>query len=487
VKKKNILILAILMLFSLIGLMGVQLQYARQLLLIKEKNFDDGVKSAIYQVSKTLEEEETLFYLNEAYGKDSYKIDKDQDSLFSLLKASGDTIIVNLQNPPTVEQKSIRENFARKRIILTEAAMRWFNEAPEKELIERIEINHVEELLERELESNSIHTPFILTVIDYRGKEYTSDTLTVSADTLIEKREYYSQMLFTNDYGHRMNFMRVWFPDKQYYILRSIAPISVLSILATLLLFAVIIAVIVLITRQRKLSESKNDFMHNMTHELKTPISSISLASQMLNDDDVASSDKMRHHLTSVISEETKRLSFQVEKVLQISLLESEKAIMKFRPVDINTVVTNVADNFEIKVVGSLGTLETHLDATESVAEVDELHFTNIIYNLLDNAVKYSKEDEPIKLKVATYNNKERKNTISISIEDNGIGIAKEDLSLIFEKFQRVHTGNIHNVKGFGLGLSYVRKMVKKHKGEIEVKSAIGVGTKFTITIPLKH
>ncbi len=446
VKRKNIAILAVFMMLSFIGLLGVQIRYSAELLSIKENTFDNDVKNSLYQVNKTIEEEETLFYINKYYGDKS----KVSISAASVLRAYGKT--------------------------------------SNKTLKERINVEHVEELISQELENKAINTPFKVVFIDYEGNEFASDTTILHSDSIAQgQTRVYSQMLFTGDYNPRMNFMRVWFPERQRFIMMSLAPTTLFAVISTLLLFAVFISVIVLMERQRKLDESKNDFMHNMTHELKTPISSISLASQMLSDEAVAKSDKMRLHLTSVISEETKRLSFQVEKVLQISLLENEKSIMKFREVDIHQIISTVAENFEIKVIGNKGSLVTELGATDPVAEVDELHFTNIIYNLLDNAVKYAKEKEPIRLKVSTFNKQDGQNTVSISIEDNGIGIAREDQSLIFEKFQRVHTGNLHNVKGFGLGLAYVKKMVKKHRGDITVESTLGVGTKFTITIPKKH
>ena len=174
---------------------------------------------------------------------------------------------------------------------------------------------------------------------------------------------------------------------------------------------------------------------------------------------------------------------FWLEKVLQISLLENEKAIMKFKEADINTIVEDVVDNFKIKVKSKGGSIKADLKATESLATVDELHFTNVIFNLLDNAVKYAKHEEPLHLVVRTSNNDDLSQLI-IKIEDNGIGISKEHLKNIFDKFHRVPTGNVHNVKGFGLGLAYVKKMVAKHNGSIKAESELGVGTVFTIVIP---
>jgi signal transduction histidine kinase len=223
--------------------------------------------------------------------------------------------------------------------------------------------------------------------------------------------------------------------------------------------------------------------MNNMTHEFKTPISSISLAAQMLCEDSINSNPVIMKRISRTIVDETKRLSFQVEKVLQISLLENEKSILKFTDCNINQIANNVVDNFKLKVKSKGGNITTDLKATNPWATVDELHFTNIIFNLLDNAVKYSKPDEALELKVRTYNN-DKEDTLYLTIEDNGIGIKKEHLKKIFDKFHRVPTGNVHNVKGFGLGLAYVKKMVKKHNGSIKVESEPNIGTIFTITIP---
>ena len=476
-KRKTIIILAVFMMLSFIGLLGVQLQYSIELFHITESEFDESVKRSLYQVNKIMEEEEMLFYINEAYAKESADIKLDSDT-FPLL---------SIESLSDKQQRAVKESIARRKVMFTELAMRWFNEAPRKSLRDRIDVAHVEELLKKELLNNAVETPFRIVFIDFEGDVFSSDSLFAMSDSLINTKGYYSQMLYTSDYNQRVNFMRVWFPEKRRYILQSIAPINLFSVVSILMLFSVLVSAIVLMVRQRRLSESKTDFMHNLTHELKTPISSISLASQMLSDDSVAKSDKMRKHLTSVISDETKRLSFQVEKVLQISLLENESSIMNFKPVDINQMVASVVENFEIKVMGSKGSIESMLEAERCVAEVDELHFSNIVYNLLDNAVKYAKDNQPIRLKVRTWNKSERKNTISLSIEDNGIGIPSDQLSKVFEKFHRVPTGNIHKVRGFGLGLAYVKKMVIRHKGYITVESTPSVGTKFEITIPLKH
>ena len=252
--------------------------------------------------------------------------------------------------------------------------------------------------------------------------------------------------------------------------------------LLSLLLFATYVLTILYIFRQKWLNEMKNDFVNNMTHELKTPVSSISLAAQMLNDPAVNKSPVLLEHISHVIRDETKRLSFQVEKVLQMSVFDRDrKATFNFREMDINEMIENIVGNFSLKVQAKGGRIKSKLVATNSVAEVDEMHFGNVIYNLMDNAVKYSRADVPVILVVSTWN---EKNMLCISVEDNGVGIKKEYQKHIFDKFYRVPTGNRHDVKGFGLGLSYVKRIVTEHGGSIKVESEENVGTKFIIEIP---
>jgi two-component system, OmpR family, phosphate regulon sensor histidine kinase PhoR len=218
-----------------------------------------------------------------------------------------------------------------------------------------------------------------------------------------------------------------------------------------------------------------------MTHEFKTPISTISLASQMLKDTSVAKTPSTLTHISGVIQDESKRLSFQVEKVLQMAIFDKGKASLKLKKLDINELVHGVVNTFRIKVESQNGTIVEKLEAKNPTANVDEVHFTNVIFNLLDNALKY-KRGTPI-FHVKTWN---RPTGIVIQIQDNGLGISKENLKKIFEKFYRVPTGNIHNVKGFGLGLAYVKKIVDDHGAEIIVESELNVGTKFEIFLPLK-
>lgn len=219
-----------------------------------------------------------------------------------------------------------------------------------------------------------------------------------------------------------------------------------------------------------------------MTHEFKTPISTISLAAQMLKDPAVGKSPAMFQHISGVINDETKRLRFQVEKVLQMSMFEKQKATLKMKEVNANDLIAGVVNTFTLKVEKYNGKITSNLDAVNPDIFVDEMHFTNVIFNLLDNAVKYKKQEGELLLNIRTWNESGK---LYISIQDNGIGIKKENLKKIFDKFYRVHTGNLHDVKGFGLGLAYVKKIIQDHKGAIRAESELNVGTKFIIVLPL--
>ena len=254
------------------------------------------------------------------------------------------------------------------------------------------------------------------------------------------------------------------------------------GVLITIAIVLCAVFCLIVIVRQKKLSVIKNDFINNMTHEFKTPISTISLAAQMLKDPAVGKSPAMFQHISGVINDETKRLRFQVEKVLQMSMFDRQKATLKMKELDANELITGVVNTFALKVERYNGKIESELKATDPIIFADEMHITNVIFNLMDNAVKYKRPDVDLQLMVKTWNEPGK---LMISVQDNGIGIKKENLKKIFDKFYRVHTGNLHDVKGFGLGLAYVRKIIQDHKGTIRAESELNVGTKFIIALPL--
>ncbi|HLX67884.1 MAG TPA: ATP-binding protein, partial [Puia sp.] len=253
------------------------------------------------------------------------------------------------------------------------------------------------------------------------------------------------------------------------------------AIFFTLMIIAAFYVTVSALLRQKKLSEIKNDFINNMTHEFKTPLATISLAVDALRNEKVVSDREKTGYFTSIIKEENKRMNKQVETILQASLLDRQEQQLNLKSLHAHRIIQEALENVRLQLEGKGGSYELQLTAMTDLIEADEVHFMNVITNLIDNAIKYSKEN--LLIRISTHSTPRN---LIIRIEDNGIGMTKETQRRIFEKFYRAHTGNLHNVKGFGLGLSYVKTIVEAHEGRIKVDSTIGKGTAFTLEFPLK-
>ncbi len=258
----------------------------------------------------------------------------------------------------------------------------------------------------------------------------------------------------------------------------------VVAILFTLVICAAFYLTLHTMLRQKKLSEIKNDFINNMTHEFKTPIATISLAVDAIRNEKVQRDSQKLSYFSEIIKEENQRMNRQVETILKSALMDRQEVQLNLKPLHVHTIIRDVADNFMLRLHEKQGTLEMDLAAQDDLIDGDEVHISNLVNNLMDNAVKYGKENVPPKICITTTSN--NKNFI-FKIEDNGIGMTRETVKRIFEKFYRAHTGNIHNVKGFGLGLSYVKTVVEGHEGHIKADSTLGKGSSFTIELPLKR
>ena len=499
-KKSTLWLLILLMAVTFGALIALQVRYLTSTAELAEKQFDDGVKRSLIQTVILLEENEALKFLAQTLEEDKY-VQKDNragtynkrsndlritDSVRTDWNKNSSTPSVRLSTghgKATIEETSkfLREkfllNFSRSKTILDQAVFRWLHESENRDISERVDFIELDEILDTYFKSNGVELPFFYSIVDNNNKVIyqCNKTINVAGNP---NTDVYVQRLFPREDTKRESYIHVVFPSKQNFIFESLN-LLLPSIGVILLTLGIFIITIIIIFRQKQLNTIKNDFVNNMTHEFKTPISTISLASQMLQDTEVGKNPAMLKHVSNVIKDETKRLSLQVEKVLQMSMFENEKATLKLTEIHINNLIKDIISSFSLKVTSKGGEINTSLKAQNDLLLIDEVHFTNVIFNLMDNALKYC-DKSPI-LSIETWNEKEN---LCISVEDNGIGIKKENIKRIFEKFYRVSTGNLHNVKGFGLGLAYVKKIVNDHRGTIKVESELGLGTKFTIIIP---
>ncbi|MCM1005102.1 MAG: HAMP domain-containing histidine kinase [Prevotella sp.] len=489
-KKSLIWILTVVMALTFGGLIYIQIMYMEKMSRMRNEQFTENVRRALTATASYLEREETLHYLEEDIKDIEAAFYSDYSAPIKAQENFDTTMTVTVVNdhssllaaPSGIggqfkrAQEIIRTQYLYQKGLLNEVILNIMREAPRRLPAERADSALVRKKLAEELTSCGVDLPFEIKLstassVIYQSKGY---------DAPDDSKDVYSQMLFPTSDSHY--YLRVYFPTRGDYIFNAIR-FLIPTLAFTLILLIIFLYTIILAFRQKRITEMKSDFINNMTHEFKTPISTISLAGQMLADDSVRKSPTMLKHLSDVITAESKRLRFQVEKVLQMSMFDKGTANFKLDYVDVNSVIEQVVNSFKIKVEKYGGELNMDLSATESTVYVDEMHFTNVLFNLLDNAVKYMRDDVEPHLDIQTRNpgNKE----LEIKISDNGIGIRKEHLKKIFEKFYRVPTGNRHDVKGFGLGLAYVYKIVNQLKGNIKVESEPGSGTTFTITLPL--
>lgn len=503
-KKATIWILTVVMAIVFVGLLYMQIVYIDSVRKMREDQFSEAVRRSLYGVTTHLEQDEARHFLEDdvnavetslySSNSGSHYDNSIKYSIYTQSGLSADLIIkadasqlnrLQTNNDDFSKrfnnmQQQYHDKYAYHRSLLNEVILNIMTQATNRPISERADSAIVTQYLKEELANNGITLPFEISIVNpdnvpvYSSAGFKSDI--ASSGSMFIKN------LFPNDAPGHTYFLKVYFPSKGDYILKSLR-IVLPAFALTVILLIISIFTIVVAFRQKRVTEMKNDFINNMTHEFKTPISTISLAAQMLNDPAVAKSPTMLTHASTIINDETKRLRFQVEKVLQMSLFDKKKATVKIEDVDANVVIYNIVNTFKMKVERYGGHLSADLDAEDAIVMVDNMHFTNVIYNLLDNAVKYRREDTPLELKVTT--NDIPGNKLRITVEDNGIGIKRDDLKKIFDKFYRVHTGNLHDVKGFGLGLAYVKKMINLLGGTITVESVYNQGTKFIIILPL--
>lgn len=490
---------------TFIALLYFQIMYLENMVKMREEQFTEGVMRSLSSTAEFMERQETMYFLEQDVNiiesslydpyvptetssvSMNYGDDKNSQSNHSYLvtvPSEGTSQGIRLNFPSATQdiasrygsmQEVIRTQYLYQKGLLNEVILSILRDSGTRPIFERADSTIIRNCLTTELANNGLKVPFVFAVTSPRNELiYATEGYQNGA------KGAYSIPLFSHTDSNYV--LSVEFPSKNNYIFKSVRFI-IPSLAFTVMLIVIFLYTLILAFRQKNLAEMKTDFINNMTHELKTPISTISLAGQMLSEPSIRKSQSTLTHLSEVIVEESKRLRFQVEKVLQLSVLDKTGSTLKFTEVNANSIIHNVVNTFKLKVEKQGGTIDAALDAPDAEVSVDEMQFTNVIFNLLDNALKYMKENEEPHLKIKTSNLQPGK--LEIRVIDNGIGIKKEHARHIFEKFYRVSTGNRHDVKGFGLGLAYVKKMIDAFGGSISVESEFGRGSTFIIILPL--
>ncbi|MCX6279374.1 MAG: HAMP domain-containing sensor histidine kinase [Bacteroidetes bacterium] len=421
--RRFIIITIIAMTIALIGLMGIQIYWIQSASAIKEANFRRSVNEAMVKVIQKIEHIEKAKSMRA--GQDervlSFSRHLPYDSILSL---------------------------------------------PELDSLIRLQLN-----------IRGVDTRYEFCIYKPERQEFLMERSSVFRKELIEKGNAF--VLFQSDIYSSPEYLLIYFPREKQFLLTELWGMLLISIILIIVIVYSFTYTITIIFRQKRLSEMKNDFINNMTHEFKTPISTISLACEALGDKDLRGSSDMLENYISMIRDENRRLAGMAEKILQTAVIDKGQLKMNMEKTDLHEIIQSVIRNLRIQVEIKDGEIIRNFMASRSRIEGDKVHITNLVYNLLDNANKYSPRKPAIRIHTENVSN-----GIVLTIEDNGIGIGKAEQKKIFDKLYRVPTGNIHEVRGFGLGLSYVKAIVDEHHGKISVESEVNKGTKFKVFLP---
>ena len=341
----------------------------------------------------------------------------------------------------------------------------------------RVSKEMIEKILAKELIAQGVETRFGFSIFD-KNKKITS----IASDTYKEHQENtnYDYVLFVDDKDATMYMLSVVFPRKNFSLFKDNLPMLLGTFMSLLTILGIYIVSINYMMKQKKIADIKTDFINNMSHEFKTPLATISVATDSLSNDKIATNPEKVKYYSYLIKQENLRMKKQVENVLNMSKLERNEVKLFLKETNVRELIKNITESFQLIINERNGSLIKEFDAEKYHLKIDEFHISNTLVNLLDNANKYSPEDPEIKIKT-----KNEGQWYVIEISDKGMGMDQENKGKIFEKFFREETGNIHNVKGQGLGLTYVKKIIELHKGQIHVESQKGKGSTFTIKLPM--
>lgn len=516
---------------AIVSLIGMQFYWVHSSVELRKEEFKRNVKDALQAVSEYLENYETMndlmaqeqnrylfiddnaeekifaaggdttydYMMVEKHVQDGKKIEISITEEKDGVKVSNQTETVEIEVPKFSSQenffqpalgrsstgsyralslnKEVKERIALKNAYIGEIQKSLTKINYTEKLEGRIDSLLLDSLLHLALYEQGVETNFEFGVFDDKGMFRFGNPPTSSSK--LEDTPHYTR-LFKHDIVGKPGYLRVYFPKEKGFILKSSGFMLLTSILVVIAIIYIFYWTVKAIITQKKNSEIKNDFINNMTHELKTPISTISLAVEVLNDPMMSNNENLLSRYLKMINEENKRLGMLVEEVLQSAALDRGAFKLKQEQVDIAILVNEVVGKMDMKVREKNGTVEIAIDPSGEYKFIgDKVHLTNLLYNLMDNAIKYSRKNPEIKIEVQNVVNQ-----IAIRVSDNGIGISSEHLKKVFEKLYRVPTGNLHDVKGFGLGLNYVKTIATRHGGSVDVKSVLGKGSTFIIYLP---
>jgi two-component system phosphate regulon sensor histidine kinase PhoR len=478
--KYVIWIVSVCMGLAMAALIFVQAYWIKNAWLVKEKQFDQLISRSMIDIAREVEQREAtklILHQTNPLSTDTGFFALPRPDLArrnirspnpGKAKTHGDMKIDQDRKPQMNEWLKNRREFV-DRVIAS-----MFLVSPDIE--KRISPSELEEVIRKVLNDNGIDPKFEYAVFRFNNEvAFSSPAYNPAAEA-----EFFRVQLFPEDVFVNANFLSVYFPDKRNFVFKSLSYLAISSLILSLAIVVCFAITVVIIFKQKRLSEIRNDFVSNMTHELKTPISTISLASQMLGDKSIPAEIKNMQQISKIIGEECRRLGNQVEKVLQTAVFDKGKLRLRLNEVDIHEIISGVKENFSIQIKSRNGKLSTAFRAEHPVVQADQVHITNVLSNLLDNAIKYCNLNPDITIETA-----DKGEFLLISVKDNGIGISRADQKRVFEKFYRVPTGNVHTVKGFGLGLSYVKMIMEEHHGYVDVESELYEGSTFKLYLPL--
>ncbi|MEO8587963.1 MAG: HAMP domain-containing sensor histidine kinase [Flavobacteriales bacterium] len=493
---------------ALVGLVAIQVFWIRNTIALKEAQFDQSVGNALYAVSDQLEQVEKMSDLkrHRAGRRLLKKLDAmrrvgsapsvphaiDEVAVLATTDSGHMAEVPEQPVPPedagaTVDAERSEEAPAwdpAERVdhetLVTDMVRGILAQELARDIHDRVDRDLLDSLLQAQLATNGIPTGVEHGIFTEQGDPI--DPEEPSGASVELSQSPYRERLYRHDLAGHPYYLHVLVPGQQGILLRGMVPMLLVSALFVGVIAMGFAFTIRTIVRQKRISDIRNDLVNNLTHELKTPISTIGLACEALADPSMPKTEQQVRTFTSMIRDENKRLGALVENVLQSAVLDSGHMVLKRVELDLHNLIQDVVRSSGIQVSRRNGRIELDLQAEIHHLFGDRIHLTNVLYNLIDNAVKYT-EQEP-RVRIASRSDDVG---LTVSVSDNGIGIAPAEQRKIFDRLYRVPTGNIHNAKGFGLGLSYVKTVVERHGGRIKVESTPGRGSTFHIFIPFEH